>query len=169
MSRSAYTEFDDCDEHDNLRVGGWQANVRRALGGKRGQAFLWELYQALEAMPRRELITGALVNLEGSCCALGAVAVKRGYDIPEHWREVPEGMPEECDFMDGLGYFFGIKDMLAQEIMYLNDDCGRMHFVDTGIRTRGSWPVNAKVRDETDAERWQRMREWVVSKLKGIP
>ena len=48
MSRSGYTESDG--DYDTLRVEGWRANVRRCLEGCAGQAFLWELYLALEAM-----------------------------------------------------------------------------------------------------------------------
>lgn len=53
MSRSGYTDDDD----DPLATGRWRAQVRSAIRGKRGQAFLRELIAALDAMPEKALIT----------------------------------------------------------------------------------------------------------------
>jgi hypothetical protein len=168
MGRAGYSE--SCWDGDIAALG-WAPNVRRCLAGKRGQAFLWELYQALEALPRRELITGVLQNSVGGVCALGAVAVARGVEIPTQFG-VDADEDDDYEFQDALGPLLGIKDMLAREVMYENDECGRWHFADTGEEIRGGINAHEKRevrRYETPAERWQRMREWVVSHLKEKP
>lgn len=97
MSRSGYIDDGDCDStEDFLRMCGWNANVRRCLGGRTGQAFMWELYQALEALPERRLIQGALED-HGAYCALGAVARARGEEIPAELR-ASETQEEEDDY-----------------------------------------------------------------------
>jgi hypothetical protein len=77
VSRSGYS--DDCNERElNL----WRGTVARAIRGKRGQAFLREMRDALDAMPEKRLAEGVLAT-EGECCAMGAVAVRRGLDTVE--------------------------------------------------------------------------------------
>jgi len=104
MSRSGYT--DDCD---NVCL--WRAAVDSALRGRRGQAFLREMLTALDALPAKRLIQGELV-CEGECCALGAVALKRGTDISNLDTEDPWE----------LGETFGIARAMAAEVMYMNDE-----------------------------------------------
>jgi hypothetical protein len=173
MGRAGYVENDDWDS--SIAALGWQPNVRRCLAGKLGQAFLWELYQALEALPRRELITGVLQNSVGGVCALGAVAVARGVEIPDGLRLEDNQDEDDIDgyeFAQAVGPLLGIRDMLAREVMYENDECGRWHWAADGAVVRGgvTHAQEALVRRyETPAERWQRMREWVVSHLKEKP
>ena len=62
MSRSGYTE--DCD---NLTL--YRQTVANALRGRRGQAFLRELLEALDALEVKELITGVLKDDSGGICA----------------------------------------------------------------------------------------------------
>lgn len=163
MSRSGYV--DDCDSDQMLAVYGWNANVRRCLRGREGQAFLWTLYQALEALPDRRIIQGSLVDREGSACSLGAVALFRGMAIPDDWKETAEGEPDEYEFMEAMGPLFKIKDMLAREIMYQNDDCDDRHELPGPTQ---QWRCSPS-RYDLPEERWQRMRAWAVSQLRGIP
>lgn len=126
MSRSGYS--DDCE---NLNL--WRANVERTIAGKRGQVFLRELVQALEAMPEKELIQDSLK--EGAqVCALGAVGLKRGMDMQKLDPTEP----------DQVGAAFGISSMLAQEIVYQNDETGYQ---------------------QTPTERWARMHKWALEQL----
>lgn len=136
MSRSGYS--DDCDY-----LGLYRANVDRAIAGKRGQKFLREMADALDALPVKELIEGDLVDEGGAVCAIGAVAVKRGIDV------------SKIDPYDGgeVGTAFGIARTLACEIAYENDE---RPFIE------GVGRLN---RPETPAERWQRMRKWVDANL----
>jgi len=165
MSRSGYSDGECDSTEDFLRMCVWSANVRRCIAGRTGQAFMWELYQALEALPERKLITGSLED-RGAYCSLGAVALARGVEIPQDLRgPVEEDDYEAADRYEAMGGFFRIKDMLAREIMWQNDDADEVHYVPGPAKPRRCEPT----REETPEERWQRVREWVVSKLRGIP
>lgn len=107
MSRSGYTE--DCDEQINWI--NWRGAVKSAIRGKRGQAFLYEMLQAMAALPERKLIAGDLEK-EGCVCAIGAVGKARGLDMSQL-------DPEDYNTVAGK---FGIAEALAQEIVYLNDE-----------------------------------------------
>ena len=76
MSRSGYV--DDFDEQWSLIR--WRGAVRSAIKGARGQAFLREMLEALEAMPDKRLIEEELEQ-NGEVCALGSVGLKRGIDM----------------------------------------------------------------------------------------
>jgi hypothetical protein len=104
MSRSGYS-----DDGENYEL--WRSAVESALCGKRGQAFLREMLVALDALPERRLISGKLV-CDGECCALGAVALRRGTDVG--------GVDTED--RDALSETFGIAGAMAAEIMYMNDE-----------------------------------------------
>jgi hypothetical protein len=172
MGRSGYQ---DADGDNDLAVYGWQANVRRCIAGRMGQAFMWELYQALEALPKHEIVMGALLDTStGSVCALGALAVHRKMEIPPEFctTGAPDEEIDEYEFADAMGPLFGIKDMLAREVMYENDEGDRWHWEDDGTEVRSgiAYGSTRKYRtSDTPAERWLRMRRWVVGRLKGIP
>lgn len=128
MSRSGYS--DDCEY-----LGLWRGAVERAIAGRRGQAFLQELIEALDAMPEKILTKGQLQASCGEVCAIGAVGVKRGIELA--------GMdPYDYDKLSGT---FGVARALVQEIEFENDEGNR------GL--------------ETPEARWQRMRDWAVSNL----
>ena len=131
MSRSGYTNY--CD---NLQL--WRGAVRRAVNGKRGQAFLREMRAALDAMPDKRLERSVLVG-ESGCCAMGAVAVARGQDV----RNV------DAFDRDMVADAMGIAPAMAAEIAYENDT-----------------PYHAPL-DETPEQRWERMSRWVDSCLRG--
>jgi hypothetical protein len=127
MSRSGYS-----NNYEYLYL--WRSNVDRAIAGKRGQAFLQELVTALEAMPEKRLIRHSLEE-SGQVCAIGAVGLKRGVDMKRLDPEEPEQ----------VGKAFGISTILAQEIVYENDE---RHY------------------SQTPEERWDRMHGWAKSHLK---
>jgi hypothetical protein len=104
MSRSGYS--DDCDGY-----GLWRGTVLSAIRGKRGQAFLQALVDALDALPEKRLITHELAAEEG-VCAIGSVGRLRGVDMD---RLDPE------DY-DAVAKTFGIASPLAREIAYVNDE-----------------------------------------------
>jgi hypothetical protein len=134
MTRSGYS--DDCDGWDLVR---WRGAVTSAIKGKRGQAFLREMLDALDAMPEKVLIAESLVEEDGAVCAMGAVGQKRGMDLS---KVDPEDRHSVADA-------FGISPALAAEIAYENDE--------------GTW----QWRDESPAERWERMRNWIVRHIIG--
>jgi len=132
MSRSGYVD----DYEDPGALNRWRANVERTLRGKRGQTFLRDLAASLDAMPVKELISGELVESDGSMCAIGTVAASRGIDLntldPSDW--------------DAVAGAFRISSVMAREIVYENDEAG-------------PWK-------ETPADRWKRMRAWVDAWLR---
>lgn len=132
MSRSGYV--DDCD--DPLALGRWRAQVKSAIRGKRGQAFLRELAEAMDAMPDKVLIADELINEEGDCCTIGVVCKSRGIDVSTI----------DCEDTERVGAAVGIARQLAAEIEYENDE---------------GWHE----RSESPEQRWKRMRKWVDSQI----
>lgn len=110
MSRSGYSE--DLASDDPLQYGRWRAQVKSAIRGKRGQAFLRELAAAMDAMPVKELITRELVREDGACCTIGVVCKSRGLDVSK----------VDCDDPPSVGNLVGIAHQLAAEIEYENDE-----------------------------------------------
>lgn len=167
MSRSGYS-----DDNDPLALGRWRQAVRRALEGKRGQALLRDLVDALDAMEDKRLYPGSFSTPDGEFCALGVLGAKRGIRVDD--------LGDEDDGCDpaAVGMRFGIAPAMAAEIMYLNDEgvidtwlwveveiCGPMrpNWPEWGLHTR-------QVRVHNDAhpqKRWMRMREWAARHLKA--
>jgi len=109
MSRHGYHEDGDCDTWASIR---WSGAVKSALRGKRGQALLRRLRKALDAMPDKRLIAEDIVTQDGSCCALGAIALAEGLDVEEL---DPEDAPS-------VARVFNVAESLAREIVYVNDE-----------------------------------------------
>jgi len=145
-----------------------QQALRRSIEGKRGQAFLLELIEALDAIPDKKLYNGKLVTTEGGCCALGALGIKRGLNL--------EALNDEENTAI-LSKVFNIAPSLVAEIMYLNDeslvDVWKWGEIEVCGPMRPKYPDwgrhYTKVRVHNDnhpTQRWQRMRDWAVSSLK---
>ncbi len=145
MSRAGYT--DEFDERYPNATALYRQRVRNAVRGKRGQAFLRELGDALDAMPEKKLAARTVAK-DGDCCALGCVALRRGVDLaPITYTDADD---EECDgdwTTEWLRDQLGIPDCLAREIVYENDECG---------------PAG-----ETPAQRWVRVRSLVAKATGG--
>lgn len=129
MSRSGYS--DDCEN-----LGLWRGAVERAISGKRGQALLIALRDALDAMPVKELAADSFKSVEGSYCTLGVLGANRGIDL-----SAMENAADNWEF-DMIGDAYGSAKSLVQEIMFENDE--------------GSYRL-----DETPKQRWTRMRAWL--------
>lgn len=110
MSRHGYIDDDD----DCLALGRYRAQVASAIRGKRGQSFLRELAEAMDAMPVKELIENELIDDEGNCCAIGVVCKSRGLDVSTVDYEEPEQ----------VGSLVGIARQMAAEIEFENDEGG---------------------------------------------
>lgn len=163
MNRSGYTE----DHEDNWAYIMYRGAVKSAIRGKRGQAMLRELIQALDALPEKRLAANSLVNADGEYCALGALGRARGLDLSK----IDPGDPEK---VCGV---FGVADALAREVMYLNDEyeldwkweeveiCGPIRQGYPDFERRFMF-VRVK-NDRAPEERWKRMREWAVENLVG--
>ncbi|MGO4337834.1 hypothetical protein AB4037_23235 [Labrys sp. KB_33_2] len=133
MSRSGYSD-DYCGDSYWPTIC-YRGAVTSAIRGKRGQAFLTELRDALDAMPVKRLVA---LELEkgGEVCALGAIAKARGLSVEKL-------DPEDYHTVAGT---FGIAEALAREIVFENDE---------GVWFHKSTPEN----------RWQHMRNWVERHL----
>lgn len=133
MSRSGYS--DDIDQWDLIK---WRGAVASAMGSKRGQAFLLEMWRAIDALPEPKLIANELVEKDGAVCAMGAVGKQRGIDMsaldPEN--------------IEGVAGTFGINEKLAMEIAYMNDEGGAYN--------------------ETPEDRHARMKKWIEVNLKPV-
>ena len=105
MTRSGYV--DDC-EHLEL----YRGTVERALSGKRGQLFLREMAEAMDAMSEKVLISGDLVDDHGNCCAIGSVCLARGMETD----------PIDYHCPDSVGKAMGIARSMAAEIEFMNDE-----------------------------------------------
>jgi len=108
MSRSGYDIDGDCEQWDMIR---WRGQVASAMRGKRGQAFLLEMWKAMQALPEPKLIAGSL-EADGAVCALGSVGKSRGINMAEI---------DPHDY-ERVAVLFGIPHQLAQEIMFMNDE-----------------------------------------------
>ena len=106
MSRSGYS--DDCEQWDLIR---WRGAVAAAIRGKRGQAFLLEMWKAMQALPEPKLIADDL-EADGAVCAIGSVGKARGMDMAKI-------DPEDHE---SVAAAFGIPHSLACEIMFINDE-----------------------------------------------
>lgn len=110
MSRSGYSE----DPDDNWSWIKWRGIIASAIRGQRGQRFLRELIEALDATPVKALIANE-IEAAGEYCALGVLGKRRGIDL------------KTLDSFDhsGLGAAFDIASQLAQEVMFINDEYAR--------------------------------------------
>lgn len=108
MGRHGYVEDGDLDNWSLIK---WRGQVASAIRGKRGQAFLRELIEALDTMPEKRLIAHDLEHA-GNVCAIGSVGLKRGVDMSTI-------DPEDYDKIAGI---FGIAHQLVQEIEWMNDE-----------------------------------------------
>ena len=106
MNRSGYS-----DDGDNWQLIKWRGQVSSSIRGKRGQAFLRELVEALDAMPEKRLIADDLQSGD-NVCAIGSVGVRRGIDMSKF----------DPDDYDGIAASFGITHQLVREIEWMNDD-----------------------------------------------
>jgi hypothetical protein len=159
MSRSGYSDdIDDID--DQWRHIRWRGQVASAIRGKRGQAFLRELIESLDAVPEKRLIADELIvtpadtygpptrdayyrgrehPIEPGVCAIGSVGIKRGINL--------EAL--NVDDYDAIAGAFGIAHQLVREIEFMNDDYS--------------------YGGQTPEQRWQRVRNWAASNLRDTP
>ena len=126
---------DDLDNLDNWALIKWRGRVASAIRGKRGQKFLKDLLTALDEMEVKELIDGELEITETGDVCAIGCLGKK------RGIDMSKLDPEEPD---DVGKAFDIAGCLAAEVFYENDEHSY---------------------SETPEDRWERMREWVSSKL----
>jgi hypothetical protein len=162
VSRSGYS--DDYGDDDPLALGRYRAQVASAIRGKRGQALLRELLAALDAMPEKQLVAGAL-EADGQYCALGLVGQARGLNLANI----------DTYDVESLGPTFNIAEQLAREIMWVNDDfvddgCWVAHEICGPVQPWESHRKTIKVPNENAGiERWREVRAWVEKQISKEP
>lgn len=130
MSRSGYSE--DCSNWEMIK---WRGAVNSAIKGKRGQVLLKNMLLALDLMVEKKLIKNELIARDGSCCALGAVAIHENIDV---------SIVDPGDSLT-VSFAFDIAEALAKEIVYINDE---------------DFYIN-----ESSESRWIRVRKWVCENI----
>lgn len=154
MSRHGYS--DDIDQWDLIK---WRGQVASAIRGKRGQRLLVDLVKALDAMPEKELITSKLVTVDGEVCALGAVGLFRGTEMPMLDRSGDEYEGDDFDSHE-MANLFDVAHQLAAEVMWQNDEGGSDYKT-----VDGQWTYSP----ETPQERWVRVRAWAIRHIQPVP
>lgn len=133
MSRSGYS-----NDGDNWAMIRWRGAVAAAIRGKRGQKFLKELSESMDAMQNKVIGQDSLQTIDGQYCTLGVIGLARGIDLSQI----------DTEDTKALGETFDIGRSLAAEIMFMNDE------------------YVARWNNETPEERWVRMKQWVDAHLK---
>ena len=153
MSRSGY--MDDCEQWSLIC---WRGQVASVIRGKRGQAFLLEMWRAMKALPEPKLIANDLEK-DGAVCAIGAVGKARGIDMSKL-------DPEDYE---AIASAFGISHQLAQEIMFLNDEYDRGDYVEAhGPTYNHSWHRPYVFIPITPEKRFERMKKWIENNLRPV-
>ena len=147
MNRSGYMDEVDSQEAQWAFIR-WRGQLASVIRGKRGQAFLQELLEALDALPVKRLIQHDFIigapafippalssHVVPDVCALGALGVKRGINL----------LVIDPEDYDAVANAFDVAHQLAREIEFMNDDAF-YHL--------------------TPEQRWQKMRDWVASQIK---
>jgi hypothetical protein len=127
------SRFNDDGDWDYGRYSLWERAMTNALSGRRGQAALADLEQALLALPQKRLIDGALA-CNGEVCAVGALVVRNRVAAGEDRAAVLADLeratdPEEYNDNADVTATYGAKHgrmayAMAWRIAELNDeDC----------------------------------------------
>lgn len=175
MSRISYSEEEDYQGQFAL----WDANCRRSMRGRAGQAALRELEAALTALPVKRLERDVFVVASGGVCALGALAVKRKMDA---------GLSRDqalhvCADMDPYesqehGEALGLPSLVAWKVVAENDIVNeRMVWVrHEGPNPLGCHAYEGYYRagyddtiDMTPELRYERMLTWLQAQLLPSP
>jgi hypothetical protein len=147
MSRTGWTDGDDSDNanwHAIMTAGA----IKSAIRGKRGQAFLRDLAEALDAMPDKRLADGLLIAEDGCKCALGVLGERRGLDLLALQPEEVGMEPLDWD-QEAIAKAFGVAESLTNQVQWINDG-------------KCAWGVDA---DKDKKLRWQAVRDWVARNL----
>lgn len=141
---SRYSDDDYDPEYPNAGYL-WQKRIELALAGRRGKKALADLKAALEALPEKRLIEGALCTVGGDragkyglpedliaqgpgVCAMGAYLwhqkVKAGMDPAAAFESLPTLDDESSSIHEtaDAGVAAGLVYSLAWEIAYTNDE-----------------------------------------------
>lgn len=119
------SRFDYDGDEGAMPIALWQANVRRAIAGKRGQKALRDVETALLALPSKRLLSGELVDHQaGEVCVVGALGIQREMRAGKTFAEAIEELPYvDNDFETAeYGTTLGLTMTLAWRLAEVNDE-----------------------------------------------
>jgi hypothetical protein len=128
----------------------FEQDLERRIASRNGQRALRDFRDALEAMPKRELVHGAIVTSAGGACAVGVYALAKGLDLSQYMDAVEEyGDVTTIE----IGRRAGLAKALAIQIGYMNDEW---------------FPAPNRIggRGYSDAQRWDGIHKWVVAHIR---
>lgn len=146
----------------------WQANCRRSLKGKAGQAALRELEAALLALPDKRLIANKMIDREGDVCAIGALAKHKGRDLLAEPNVYEDGEFDGDGEMEEIGMELGMPRLVAWKVVAKNDIeiDGYYETLPGPARWYGDRPqVYVPVTPEA---RYEKMLAWVRQQLAAV-
>jgi len=156
------------DEEDYPgQFGLWQANCRRSLKGRAGQAALRELEAALLALPEKRLIADKMIDAEGEVCAIGALAKYKGRDLLAEPHVGPDDEFEGDGEMEEIGMELGMPRLVAWKVVSKNDIEIDGHYETLAGPIKSRWagqPLRQFV-PATPEERYSQMLAWVQRQL----
>lgn len=132
----------------------WENWLTRAINGKRGQAALRDLEEALLALPEPRLIEGDLIDHAGEVCALGALALYKTNGLPR--------------------LRANMRLYKAREEYYTAEASGSALFgqKELGLARTIAWTIaeenDINGRHETPEQRFRRILAWVRSLLQPM-
>lgn len=156
----------------------WQANCRRSLQSKAGQASLRRLEAALLAMPEKALISGKLVDADGQVCALGQLAKVEGklpalpQVLTDEYGDYDDDEEDTADFAEGV---LGFPRLVAWKVVEQNDILNDVVWeLAHGPLNRGEAYYRGPdgtghglpyIRDMTPEERYTKVLAWVRAQI----
>ena len=171
VMRISYSDDEDFPGQFNI----WQANCRRSLRGRKGQAALRRLEAALVAMPEKALRQGKLVAHDGSVCAIGALARAEG-KLPEpeplQTDEFDDEYEDEGDTSEWATDNLGFPKLVAWKVVEQNDIQLDTKWIRLEGPVRTAWELDHKwphnlyaIVPLTPEERYDKMLAWVRAQL----
>jgi hypothetical protein len=93
------SRFNDYDGDNEIWNGGnlWSKRAQLALEGRRGRKALADLREALLALPKKELIEGALCTVGGA--ERERAEIEKGYPIDGWLAKEPNGLPRRDEYI----------------------------------------------------------------------
>jgi hypothetical protein len=170
MSRSCYSDDYGGDFPGQMEL--YRANVERSMRGKVGQARLRELRDALLALPVKELQAETFAGGTREApqvCALGAWALAKCNGDPDEAARMVPGDADDRETYRCLRAHDWPK-LVVLDAVFVNDDTHyRYDSVEGPAQSPYAYygngtPVRYR-RDETPAERYQRVLAWVEKQL----
>jgi hypothetical protein len=115
MSRCGYT-----DDYEYPQL--CEQWVSRATWGKRGQAMLRKLKQALEELPQKRLIADEFKTEQGEYCAIATLLEKEGKIQELQAQEYSDDDADQYEANEYVAGLLNVSPVLIRQIEFENDE-----------------------------------------------